>query len=216
MLVDGEAVAPPEERAGHVFLVYRKPPGVVCTTDPDIPGNVVAALRLPEGFPRRVFPVGRLDKDSTGVLLLTSCGAFADAALRGGGAKEYEVEVGRRVTEGKAGRMRGGVVITTTQQRDGGRRVRTAPTDPCEVEVLKGGGGTRFRIVLREGRNRQIRRMAKAVGLGEVLKLERVGFLGVGAGDLEEGGWRHLDEGEMEVVKEVLEGSASRAKQRRR
>ena len=175
--VDGKAVVPPAHRT---YLAYHKPIGVIVTTDPNSPDNVMQDLKqsgkpLPKA---RLFPVGRLDVASSGLLLLTDDTAFADAALRpsSGHEKEYEVEVVLPVEDAFLKKMAEGVVIM-------GRKTRPARVTRIDEK--------RFRIVLTEGMNRQIRRMCEALRI-EVRRLKRVRFMNVEIGSLLPGEWRVL------------------------
>ena len=174
----GGAAPSTEAGAAFVYLKYWKPRGVTCTTDRKVRGNLIDAL----GFdgPERLFPVGRLDKESEGLLLMTNDGRAINAINRAARSHEkvYEVECDRPVSEVHLRELARGVVITTTAQRDRGPdRVLTAPTRPCRVSRL---GPRSFRIVLTEGRNRQIRRMCEAVGRYDVTTLHRASVMGIG------------------------------------
>lgn len=151
----------------------------------------------------RLFPVGRLDADSTGLILLTSDGSIVNRLLRSSEAKrkEYLVVVDSVPTEGQIRRLASGVVITTVAQRDGKRAAPLkAPTKPCIVERTGGARGHELRFVLQEGRNRQIRRMCSALGL-EVVTLHRVGFAGITLhGCQSPGEWKHLDPTELRLL----------------
>ena len=162
-----------------VYILLNKPRGIVCTADPREPMNVVDYL----GYPVRVFPVGRLDKDSEGLLLLTSDGGIVNRMLRaaGGHEKEYEVQIDRPVTPEFVRRMSGGVPILDTV------------TLPCRVRRT---GERSFNIILVQGLNRQIRRMCEALG-ANVTHLRRVRIMNLRLGKLQPGQWRTLTEGEL-------------------
>ena len=181
-----------------MYLKYNKPRGVTCTMEPSQRSSMLYALKdelkvLAEakarllnddaskrdvkiGGPARVFPVGRLDRDSSGLVLLTDDGRVPEALLdpRNKASKTYDVDVDRFVSDASIEKLRSGVVITTTQQRDGIET--TAATSPCDVfriPVTKGShGADALRFVLTEGRNRQIRKMCEAIGV-EVTSLHR-------------------------------------------
>jgi pseudouridine synthase len=176
-----------------VYLKYNKPRGVTCTMEPSQKSSMLYALKdelkvLAEarrkqnggaslgGQSSRVFPVGRLDRDSSGLVLLTDDGRVPEALLdpKNKASKTYDVDVDRFVSDASIEKLRSGVVITTTQQRDG--ITTTAATSPCEVSripVTKGShGADALRFVLTEGRNRQIRKMCEAIGV-EVTSLHR-------------------------------------------
>jgi 23S rRNA pseudouridine2604 synthase len=175
--LDGKPLRVREKKA--VVLAYHKPAGVECTSDPRVPENIIAAVNYPE----RVFHVGRLDKFSEGLILLTNRGELVNAILRAanGNEKEYVVEVDRPIPERALARMRHGIPLD-------GRM-----TLPCRAERL---APRVLRIVLTEGRNRQIRRMCEALELG-VRRLVRVRVMNVELGDLRQGRWRKLGADEL-------------------
>ena len=181
--VDGKALSGESEK---VYILLNKPRGIVCTADPREPMNVVDYL----GLPTRVFPVGRLDKDSEGRLLLTSDGEIVNRMLRaaGGHEKEYEVTIDKPVTADFARKMMAGVPILDTV------------TLPCK---LRKTGERSFNIVLVQGLNRQIRRMCEALG-ANVTHLRRVRIMNLRLGRLQPGQWRELTEGELEALMEAL------------
>ena len=177
--VDGKALSGESEK---IYILLNKPRGIVCTADPREPMNVVDYI----GYPTRVFPVGRLDKDSEGLLLLTSDGEIVNRMLRaaGGHEKEYEVTIDRPVTAEFAQRMMEGVPILDTV------------TLPCKVRRT---GERSFNIVLVQGLNRQIRRMCEALG-ANVTHLRRVRIMNLRLGRLQPGQWRELTEEELETL----------------
>jgi 23S rRNA pseudouridine2604 synthase len=178
--LDGKPVAVPEKRP--VVLAYHKPPGIECTSDKRVPENIIDAV----GYPERIFHVGRLDKFSEGLILLTNRGELVNQILRARGQheKEYLVDVDVPISEPSLRRMRTGIVIE-------GRR-----TLPCRVQRL---GPRSFRMVLTEGRNRQIRRMCEAESL-RVKRLVRVRVMNVLLGSLRAGRWRRLRDDELRVL----------------
>ena len=182
---------------------YWKPRGVTCTTDASIAGNIMDALDHPG--PERLFPVGRLDKDSEGLILLTNDGRLPNAVNRAAFVHEklYEVECNRPVAEAHLRQMARGVVITTTAQRDRGpAKVLTAPTRPCKVRRL---APREFAIVLTEGRNRQIRRMCEAVGGYSVVRLHRSSVMGISLRGLEgPGTWQDLTGADLETIQQAI------------
>ena len=169
-----------------VYLLLNKPKGIVCTADPREPMNVVDYV----GHPARVFPVGRLDKDSEGLLLLTSDGDIVNRMLRaaGGHEKEYEVTIDRPVTAEFVQKMSSGVPILDTV------------TLPCRVRRT---GERSFNIVLVQGLNRQIRRMCEALG-ANVTHLRRVRIMNLRIGRLQPGQWRELTPGELDELMDAL------------
>ena len=181
--VDGKPLTGESEK---VYLLLNKPRGIVCTADPREPMNVVDYL----GYPKRVFPVGRLDKDSEGLLLLTSDGEIVNRILRaaGGHEKEYEVQIDRLVTAEFVRQMSGGVPILDTV------------TLPCRVRRT---GERSFNIVLVQGLNRQIRRMCETLG-ANVTHLRRVRIMNLRLGRLQPGQWRALTGEELAGLMEGL------------
>lgn len=176
--VDGQPVGGAQK---HVYIALNKPVGVVCTTDRDIPGNITDFMRYPE----RIFPIGRLDKESEGLILLTNNGDIVNEILRveNSHEKEYLVTVDRPVTEIFLNGMASGVRILGTVTR------------PCKVSRV---GPATFRIVLTQGLNRQIRRMCSFFGY-KVLRLQRVRIINLtleGLG-LKAGKWRELKDHEV-------------------
>ena len=174
--VDGRAVGRP---SAHVYLVLHKPVGVECTTDPRVPHNVVGFVAHRE----RVFPIGRLDKDSEGLLLLTNDGDIVNDLLRAahGHEKEYVVTVDRPVTDDFLAAMAGGVHILDRM------------TAPCRVRRVSKNV---FRIVLTQGLNRQIRRMCEVFGY-TVRRLIRVRFVNIVLEGIAPGRWRNLTRAEL-------------------
>lgn len=169
--VDGRPVTAAET---PVYIALHKPRGFV--TSCDHPGKRIV-MELVD-VPQRVFPVGRLDKESTGLLLLTNDGRLHQVLSHPSfdHEKEYEVVVERPLPDSALRRMAAGMPILNTRTR------------PARVTRL---GERTFRIVLKEGRNRQIRRMVRRLG-NEVVELKRVRVAGVRLGRLPEGHWRHL------------------------
>ncbi|MGH6609132.1 MAG: 23S rRNA pseudouridine(2604) synthase RluF [Burkholderiaceae bacterium] len=163
----------------HVYIALNKPPGIVCTTERHVAGNIVDFIRHRE----RIFPIGRLDKDSEGLILLTNNGDIVNEILRAENEheKEYVVTVDRPVTEIFLSGMASGVRILGTV------------TKPCKVRRV---AAATFRIVLTQGLNRQIRRMCSFFGY-KVLRLQRVRIINVTLGGLKTGQWRELTRAEV-------------------
>lgn len=175
--VDGVPLPPPP---GKKYLMLNKPRGYVTTMSDERGRKSVAELVA--DLPARVYPIGRLDMDSEGLLLMTNDGVFANRLAHPsfGHRKVYVVTVAGCVPNEAADRLR------AMRELDG------EPIAPCEVGILeRGAQESRLRIVLTEGKNRQIRRMAKAVGL-RVTALRRVAVGGVSLGGLQSGRWREL------------------------
>ena len=181
--VDGKALTGESDKR---YILLYKPRGIVCTADPREPMNVVDYL----GLPYRIFPVGRLDKDSEGLLLLTSDGEIVNRLLRaaGGHEKEYEVTIDRPVTADFLKKMMAGVPILDTV------------TLPCRARRT---GERSFNIILVQGLNRQIRRMCEALG-ANVTHLRRVRIMNLRLGRLQPGQWRELTPEELGKLTEAL------------
>ena len=177
--VDGRPVATGPRR---VYIALNKPAGITCTTERDVAGNIVDFI----GYRERIFPVGRLDKDSEGLILLTNDGDIVNEILRVENAheKEYEVTVDRPITELFLNGMATGVRILGTVTR------------PCKVKRV---GPATFRIILTQGLNRQVRRMCSFFGY-QVVKLQRVRIINLTLGGLKVGQWRELSEAEVAAL----------------
>lgn len=186
--INGEPVTIEEEK---VLLVFHKPAGVVCTAEKREKNNVIDYLQ----YPKRIFPVGRLDKDSTGLLLMTNDGDLVNKIMRAGNyhEKEYEVTVNHPVTSSFLKQMASGVAILDTVTRR------------CKVERM---GEKQFRIILTQGLNRQIRRMCEALGY-RVTALKRVRIMNIQLGDLQEGAYRDMTSEEEQELMRLLEDSSS-------
>jgi len=188
--VDGRAVRP---ITTHRYLMLNKPLGVITTAHDESNRTSVLDVVGDEGMAgHRLFPVGRLDADSTGLLLLTDDGDLAFRLTHPSFkiAKEYVAMVGGSVAKTKLEQLRNGLVLD-----DG-------PTAPAEVEVLKvaPGPSTELRVVINEGRQRQVRRMLMAVG-HRPLSLRRTAFGPLKLGRLKVGGWRVLGEAEVAALR---------------
>ena len=197
---DWEALAAKLEGGGGLeYYAYHKPEGVACTTDANDRRSLRRAPALKKLFAggKRVFPAGRLDVDSCGLVLLTNDGAAADAALQPSSKldKVYEVELDRRAADDDVAALAAGVEIATPLQR-GSKAEKTGKTLPCDVAR---GDGRGLVVTLAEGRNRQLRRMAEALGY-EVTGLRRVAFGPVSLGDLRPGTLRPLAAAEVDAL----------------
>ena len=169
-----------------IYLAYYKPRGIESTLNSQIPHNLSAAL----GFDQRVFPVGRLDKDSEGLMLLTNNGKIFDKIIdpENHQEKEYLVSLDKPVTpEALALLASGGVSM--------GERTRPARVSPVDART--------FHIILTQGRNRQIRRMCYQLGY-RVEKLVRIRMLSLELGDLRPGEWRHLSQQQINAIHQGL------------
>ena len=180
-----------------VYIALNKPVGITCTTDRRVEGNVVDFINHKE----RIFHIGRLDKPSEGLLLMTNDGDIVNKILRAGNQheKEYVVKVDRRITDSFIKRMQSGVPILDTV------------TKKCKVEKI---GRFVFKITLIQGLNRQIRRMCEHLGY-EVETLKRERIMNIELGKLPTGKWRYLTEKELKDLKQSLGDSLNiSAKQR--
>lgn len=204
--VDGKMIG---KKARPVLLAVNKPRGIVCTTAEKEKDNIVQFLN----YPVRVYPVGRLDKDSEGLILMTNQGDLVNRILRGSNQheKEYIVRVNKPLTQAFLRAMREGVPIPDTNKvrRSGSYMMEEdAPvvlTRPCQVEPL---GKTAFRIVLTQGLNRQIRRMCEYLDY-RVTDLKRVRVLNIRLGALETGKYREITGSEYEKLMKLLEHSSN-------
>lgn len=180
----------------QILLACYKPKGIVCTTATHASEtNIVDFI----GYDKRIYPVGRLDKDSEGLILLTNDGDLTEKLLRGryGHEKEYVVTVNRPLTPEFIEGMSAGVWIPELEQK----------TKPCKVEAM---GKQTFRIILTQGLNRQIRRMCEQFGF-RVRELKRVRVMNIRLGDLPEGKWREVTAEEKAVLLKELERGVRRS-----
>ncbi|OHU85405.1 MULTISPECIES: 23S rRNA pseudouridine(2604) synthase RluF [Pseudoalteromonas] len=187
ILIDNK---PLKAKPKRVYIAYNKPVGVTCTTERKIRSNIVSAINYPE----RIFPIGRLDRPSEGLIFLTNEGDIVNKILRAGNnhEKEYVVGVDRPINKRFIERMAGGLPILDTV------------TKKCFVEQT---GERTFTIVLTQGLNRQIRRMCEYLGY-EVTTLKRVRIMNVNLNGLRPGQWRHLTEAEMREINDSISDSA--------
>ena len=189
VFVNGRLVKSDDE---NILLAVNKPIGVVCTTASEEKDNIVDFI----GYPKRIYPIGRLDKDSEGLILMTNQGELVNKILRGSNnhEKEYLVKVNRPVTSGFIKGMSEGVPILDTV------------TKPCAVERTGYNG---FRIILTQGLNRQIRRMCEYFGY-RVTYLKRVRVMNIKLGNLKSGEYRRIEGNEYKAVMELLKDSTGR------
>ncbi len=185
--IDGRQIssASPEQ----IIIAFNKPAGIVCTTkDRHNKNNIVDYIRYPE----RIYPVGRLDKESDGLILLTNDGDMMDRILRSvnGHEKEYIVSVNRPIDDTFIKRMSEGIYLEELERT----------TKKCVVRKVS---DRTFRIILTQGLNRQIRRMCDALGY-KVTKLTRIRIMNIELGELAVGQYRELTESEVTVLKEQL------------
>jgi len=179
--VDNRVVGARQKKK-KIYICLNKPVGITCTTERHIKDNIVDFISHAE----RIFPIGRLDKESEGLILLTNNGDIVNEILRSENnhEKEYLVTVDKPVTDSFLASMAGGVRILDTK------------TKPCKVSRL---GKCEFRIVLTQGLNRQIRRMCEVFGY-EVRRLQRVRVVNIKLGGLKVGRWRNLTEAELKEL----------------
>ena len=181
--VNGQLIVPPKR--DNVYLAFNKPVGIVCTTNPKEKNNIIEYIN----FPTRIFPIGRLDKPSEGLILMTDDGDIVNKILRARNnhEKEYVVTVNRQINQDFIDRMSNGIPILDTI------------TKKCEVEQL---GKFAFRIILTQGLNRQIRRMCEYLGY-EVVSLKRIRIVNIPL-DVPLGKYRHLTSEELETMERLI------------
>jgi 23S rRNA pseudouridine2604 synthase len=174
--VDGSLIV---ARKKHIYIALNKPVGITCTSEPGVAHNIIDLI----GHSERIFPVGRLDKDSEGLILLTNDGDIVNEILRSENnhEKEYIVTVNRPITD------------LALQMLASGVRIMGEMTKPCRVTRI---GSQAFRIVLTQGLNRQIRRMCSALGY-QAQRLQRVRIVNVHLGTMAPGKWRNLTDAEL-------------------
>lgn len=196
-VVDGQEVCycgkPVKKEKEMILIALNKPAGIVCTAEKREKNNVIDYLN----YPKRIYPVGRLDKDSQGLLLLTNNGEIVNKMMRSGNMheKEYIVTVNRPVTDAFLHGMANGVPLVELQ----------TTTRKCKVERI---GKKQFRIVLTQGLNRQIRRMCEYFGY-RVQKLVRVRIMNIELGDLEEGKYRDVTPDEYRRLTQLIAHSSN-------
>ena len=175
--IDGSLVGAKKKA---IYIALNKPIGITCTTEAHVEDNIVRFV----GHSERIFPVGRLDKDSEGLILLTNDGDIVNEILRSENEheKEYVVSVNRPITDLSLKMLASGV------------KIMGMTTKPCTVERVD---AETFRLVLTQGLNRQIRRMCSALGY-RVRRLQRVRIISIHVGALRAGEWRYLSESEIE------------------
>ncbi len=186
--VDGRVIKP--KRKERIYIACYKPVRVTVTSEEHVAGNIISYIN----HPQRIFPIGRLDKLSEGLILLTNDGDIVNKILRAGNEheKEYIVTVDKPISPQFVERMSKGVPILGTY------------TKKCKVEQI---GPSAFRIVLVQGLNRQIRRMCEYLGY-DVVKLKRIRVMHITLKDLKPGAWRYLNPSEIEELNELLKYSS--------
>lgn len=180
--LDGKQVT----KKNPIFLLLNKPPGITCTRDQEVKDNIISYLGLEE----YLFPVGRLDKDSQGLILLTNDGDLSNGILESeyGHEKQYQVTVDKELEEDFLGHLSQGVDI------------KIGRTRPCKVKKVSDHS---FDITLTQGMNRQIRRMCRVFGY-TITRLERRRIMNLHLNDLELGSWRYLSQEEISGLKAII------------
>lgn len=187
VLVDNK---PLNDKEKAIYIAFNKPIGITCTTEKNIKGNIISYIN----HPKRIFPIGRLDKPSEGLIFLTNDGDIVNKILRAGNnhEKEYWVKVDKPITDDFIRKMSAGVPILDTV------------TKKCFVEKADKFG---FRIILTQGLNRQIRRMCEYFGY-EVIKLKRTRIMNVRLDNIPIGKWRYLTEAEIAAIERMVADSS--------
>lgn len=187
---DGEIVCvdnvPIEEKEKHVYIALNKPVGIECTTNIKVKDNIIDFVN----HPKRIFPIGRLDKDSEGLILMTNDGDIVNKILRAENyhEKEYIVTVNKDITPDFLEKMANGVRILGTV------------TKQCDVYPIN---NKTFGIILTQGLNRQIRRMCEGLGY-RVINLKRIRIMNIRLGYLKTGHWRNVTKNELDELKRLL------------
>ena len=174
----------------NIYLAFYKPVGITCTTDTNIKGNIITFLNYPE----RIFPIGRLDKPSEGLIFLTNDGDIVNKILRSKNnhEKEYIVTVDRKINETFLKKMANGVPVLDTI------------TDKCEISKIN---DYTFKIILKQGLNRQIRRMCEYLGY-EVQTLKRIRIMNINLDGLKPGKFRPFTARELKVIQHKVSDSS--------
>jgi 23S rRNA pseudouridine2604 synthase len=195
VVVSGVALEPRKGDA-IIFIALNKPVGIESTTEESVHNNIVRFVN----HSKRIFPIGRLDKDSQGLIFLTNNGDLVNKILRAGNhhEKEYIVTVNKPLSQTVISSMANGVPILGIM------------TKKCKVELIT---PNTFRIILIQGLNRQIRRMCEHFGY-EVIKLERTRIMNIGLKGLPIGDWRDLTKSEMEIIDNLLSTSSADSKKK--
>ena len=186
VLIDGK---PLNSKKAPIYIAFNKPVGITCTTERHIKGNIIDFIKHPE----RIFPIGRLDKPSEGLIFLTSDGDIVNKILRAGNnhEKEYLVTVDKPISRDFIRKMANGVPILNTI------------TKTCKVNQEN---KQRFRIILTQGLNRQIRRMCEVLGY-HVVKLKRIRIMNITLEGINAGQWRYLSPQEIAQINSLVADS---------
>tara|TARA_B100001121_G_scaffold61621_1_gene54158 strand:+ start:9113 stop:9829 length:717 start_codon:yes stop_codon:yes gene_type:complete len=180
--IDGELVFKPKKKRKNIYLLFNKPIGIECTTNQEVNNNIIDFI----GYPSRLFPVGRLDKDSEGLIFLTNDGDIVNKVLRSerNNEKEYIVKVNKKITKEFINKMSRGVKIKNIQ------------TKPCEIKKIN---NYTFEIILTQGLNRQIRKMC-ALFEYKVKSLVRTRIMDIKLGNLKVGKYRKFSFEELKKI----------------
>ena len=189
VLFNGKPVS--NENKKEILIAYNKPAGIVCTAEKREKNNIIDHIN----YPSRIYPIGRLDKDSTGLILLTNQGDLVNKIMRAVNAheKEYIVTVDKEITADFINKMSAGVYLDELE----------VTTRKCQVTKL---GKTKFKIILTQGLNRQIRRMCQMLGY-RVKTLKRVRIMNINLGDIAEDTYRDVTAEELKELNKLLKGS---------
>ena len=185
--IDGNPI---NKKEAAIYIAFNKPAGIICTTERDIKHNIIDYIN----YPTRIFPIGRLDRASEGLIFLTNDGDIVNKILRAGNnhEKEYLVTVDKSITETFIRRMGNGIPILETV------------TKKCFVEQT---GKFQFRIILTQGMNRQIRKMCSFLEY-EVKSLRRFRIMNITLEGLKEGSWREFSKQEIETIEKLISNSS--------
>ena len=184
--IDGELILIKSKKKKPVYLILNKPIGIECTTNLNVNNNIIDFL----GYPKRIFPVGRLDKDSEGIIFLTNDGDIVNKILRSenNNEKEYEVRVNKKINSDFLNQMSGGV------------KIKNVTTNPCKIEKIN---NYTFKIILTQGLNRQIRKMCRHFNY-KVKNLKRTRIINISLGSLKIGKFRKFTPYELESLMDHL------------
>lgn len=191
--VDGSLIttaSKPKKKEKLIYIALNKPAGITTTTEENIRGNIVSFIN----HPKRIFPIGRLDKDSEGLIFLTNDGDIVNKILRAGNnhEKEYIVKVNKPIDNFFVQKMASGV------------RIKDGMTKPCVVKFIS---KHTFRIILKQGMNRQIRKMCEAFDYS-VMSLQRVRIMNIKLKDIPLGKWRYLSDVEVATIMDMVKDSS--------
>jgi 23S rRNA pseudouridine2604 synthase len=189
IVIDGKLITKQKTNTKDILLAFNKPVGIVCTTTDNQGTNTVVNYI---NYKERIYPIGRLDKDSCGLILMTNNGEITDKILRSANLheKEYIVKVNKSIDDEFLKKMRSGIYLEELDRT----------TNKCEVTKID---DKTFRIILTQGLNRQIRRMCKACNRN-VVSLKRVRILNILLGDLKTGEYREIKGAEKEALYKIL------------